>query len=55
MPYNEGSVTKGWLQKACRFSIRHTLKVRYFVLSESELRYYKHPVSKTFKYTTRYD
>ncbi|KAI8876405.1 hypothetical protein K501DRAFT_338106 [Backusella circina FSU 941] len=42
MPLNESSVTKGWLQKACRFSLRHTLKVRYFVLSDSELRYYKH-------------
>lgn len=41
----EYSVPSGWMRKACRFGMMHQLKLRYFVLLDKELRYYKYPVT----------
>ncbi|KAK4519289.1 uncharacterized protein ATC70_009521 [Mucor velutinosus] len=43
MPMDDRYVPSGWLHKSARFSLLHPLKMRYFVLLDKELRYYKHP------------
>ncbi|KAL7310953.1 hypothetical protein PS15m_008777 [Mucor circinelloides] len=43
MPMDDRYVPSGWLHKSARFSLLHPLKLRYFVLLDKELRYYKHP------------
>ncbi|KAI9483083.1 MAG: hypothetical protein EXX96DRAFT_536446 [Benjaminiella poitrasii] len=43
MCINDSYAQCGWLHKTCRFSLMHQLKLRYFVLSDTELRYYKQP------------
>lgn len=36
-------IMSGWLHKTCRFSLLHSLHERYFILTDRELRHYKHP------------
>ncbi|GAN07367.1 hypothetical protein MAM1_0158d06864 [Mucor ambiguus] len=43
MPIDDRYVPRGWLHISTRFSLLHPLKMRYFVLLDKELRYYKHP------------
>ncbi|KAI8644414.1 hypothetical protein BD408DRAFT_413401 [Parasitella parasitica] len=43
MPPCDRHVPSGWLYKSARFSWISSLKLRYFVLQDTELRYYKHP------------
>ncbi|KAL9538166.1 hypothetical protein MBANPS3_011146 [Mucor bainieri] len=43
MPIDDRYVPSGWLHKSARFSLLHPPKMRYFVLLDKELRYYKHP------------
>lgn len=54
MPMDDRYVPSGWLHKSARFSLLHPLKMRYFVLLDKELRYYKHPVRVSLHYTHAY-